>query len=141
MLVVAALALAGCATPAMRIKHNQELFASLSAKDQELVKQGRIELGFTPDMVKLALGEPDYVIERTDSTGTTQIWRYVGYDASADSHLYGVWGFGPYYSPFMGYRYYGWSGYYARGYVQRPQTDYMRVTFRGDRVVEIDKRQ
>ena len=144
MLVVAALAVAGCATPAMRIKHNSTLFATFSQEDQNLIKQGRIALGFTPDMVKIALGEPDYIVQRTDQAGTTQTWRYVRVDSPVDYGFYGTWGWGPYYSPYGGYRhmgFYGWPGYYTRWSTYRQTTDYMRVTFRDSRVVEINQAQ
>ncbi|MDF9825971.1 hypothetical protein M2103_001493 [Ereboglobus sp. PH5-5] len=135
-LAVAALVIAGCSTPSMRIKHNPELFASISAADQELIKQGRVALGFTPDMVKLALGEPDQIAQKIDKTGTTVTWRYRGYDASADYGFYGYWG-SPYsMRPRYWGGYYGWSGYYGT-----PSTinDYLRVTFRDGRVVEINQ--
>lgn len=136
-LIIAALVIAGCSTPAMRIKHNAELFASFSTADQELIKQGRIAIGFTPDMVKLALGEPDYIARKITKAGETVTWRYRGYDASIDYGFYGYWG-GPYYS--VRPRYwggYGWGGYY--GNAPSAVSDYLRVTFRHDRVVEINQ--
>lgn len=141
MLMVAALVVAGCSTPAMRIKHNPQLFASIPQAEQELIKQGRIAIGFTPDMVKLALGEPDYIARRIDKTGTTEIWRYRGYDSSVDYGFYGYygWGGGPYW--YRGYYGGGWGGYYGWGGrgAPAPQTDYLRVSIREGRVVEINQ--
>ena len=49
--------LAGCAsTPAQRIKKNQDLFDSLPVAEQARIRGGQINLGFTADMVRIALG-------------------------------------------------------------------------------------
>jgi hypothetical protein len=74
--LVAAL-LAGCSTPETRISANPAAFARLAPPQQALVKAGRVGIGFDMDAVKLALGEPDRVTLRNDSSGRTQIWHYV----------------------------------------------------------------
>jgi len=72
------LLLAGCvATPADRIAKNPELFAALPVADQDRIRLGQIELGFTPDMVRLALGDPDRHMVRRAVDGTAEIWFYV----------------------------------------------------------------
>lgn len=69
---------AGCvSTPADRIAKHPELFASLPPADQDRIRQGQIELGFTPDMVRLALGEPDRHMVRRAVEGNAEIWFYV----------------------------------------------------------------
>ncbi len=144
-LMIAALVVAGCSSPAARIKHNPELFASIPAPEQELIKQGRIAIGFTPDMVKLALGEPDAVARRIDKTGATEIWRYRSYDNSYDYGFYGYYGWGSpyrYYRPYYGWGgwYGGWSGYYGWGWsAPAPVNDHLRVAFKEGRVVEINQ--
>lgn len=143
-LALAALVIAGCSSPATRIKYNQELFATIPAPEQELIKQGRVALGFTPDMVKLALGEPDLVARRIDKNGTSETWRYRSYDSSVDYGVYGYYGggWGGYYPSRRYWGGYGWGGYYGWGgawNAPAPQTDHMRVTFRGGRVVEINQ--
>ncbi len=50
--------LAGCQTVDTRIKEKPEVFASLDKAVQDKIKQGIIEIGYTPDMVWLALGAP-----------------------------------------------------------------------------------
>lgn len=144
ILMIVALVAAGCSSPQARIKHNPELFASIPAPDQELIKQGRIALGFTPDMVKLALGEPDAVARRIDKAGASEIWRYRGYDASYDYGFQGYYGWGGphrYYRPYYGW---GWGGYYGYGHgwgwnASAPVTDYLRIAFKEGRVVEINQ--
>src|ERR1017187_4361685 len=45
----AAFSLIGCATPAARIKKNPDLFASYTGAQQDLIKQGKIAIGFDMD--------------------------------------------------------------------------------------------
>ena len=151
--------LAGCSTtPTQRIKQNPELFNSIPSAEQELIKQGHIALGFTPNMVKLALGEPDAVSTRIDRTGTLQIWRYRNYDSGyyGSYGYYGgpgpYWGGGGYWGGYYGRAYSrwghygpyhgGWGGWGWGGWAYEPTpvaTDYLRVSFREDRVVEINQ--
>ena len=98
--VLAALCLAGCSTPATRIKANPEAFARLTPQ----------QLGFDQEAVKLALGEPDRVAVRTDADGETIIWHYVTYESNGRMLFTGHyhtgrhwWGWGaayPYYLDF-----------------------------------------
>lgn len=74
--------LAGCSTPATRIRANPEVFAQLSPEQQSLVKAGQVGLGFSFDAVKLALGDPDRIATRTDADGETVTWHYLTYEAN-----------------------------------------------------------
>ena len=67
---------AGCATPERRIRQNPALFASFPAQVQENVRKGMIEVGYTHDMVRIALGLPDFVYERSVEGGKVEIWAY-----------------------------------------------------------------
>ena len=87
----AALSLVGCATPASRIRKNPELFASYSVEQQDLIKQGKVAIGFDMDAVRLALGAPDRVRTRTNNDGTSQIWSYVTYETPDGMPLYRGW--------------------------------------------------
>jgi hypothetical protein len=70
--------LAGCAsTPAQRIQQNQELFDSLPVADQARIRGGQIDLGFTPEMVRIALGEPQRTLLRRAPEGDTAVWLYL----------------------------------------------------------------
>ena len=100
------LALTGCSTPEARIQKNPEIFSRLPSAQQEMIKKGQVCVGFDQEMVKLALGEPDRIVARTDALGTTEIWSYMIYDSNEGSllyrgyyHRYYVWGdpFYPYY--------------------------------------------
>ena len=69
--------LAGCATPAKRIQQNQELFDSFRVAAQARIRGGQIDLGFTPDMVRIALGEPQRKTLRRSGAGDLEIWFYL----------------------------------------------------------------
>ena len=67
----------GCSSsPGNRIRKNQELFDSLPPQAQTSIRAGKVEVGFTPDMVRLALGEPDRLYVRTSERGSTEVWAY-----------------------------------------------------------------
>jgi outer membrane protein assembly factor BamE (lipoprotein component of BamABCDE complex) len=126
--------LAGCATPEARIKKNPEIFAQLSPGDQELIRQGKVAVGFTKEMVKLALGEPDRVYTRTDATGSGETWSYTTYETEGGILLY------------RGYyhRYYRWGDPYFPYYTAYPgrrEREVFRIVFDGDRISSIEQRQ
>lgn len=77
VLLPLALLLAGCATPAKRIQQNQELFDTFPVAAQARIRGGQIDLGFTPDMVRIALGEPHRKTLRRAADGETEIWLYL----------------------------------------------------------------
>lgn len=69
--------LAACATPAKRIQSNPEQFAGYPPEAQGAIREGKIALGFTPDMVEMAKGCPGRRYSRQTPDGTIQIWSYV----------------------------------------------------------------
>ena len=71
-----ALLVAGCSTVDSRIAKNRDAFSSWPAAVQDKVVQGKIDIGFTPDQVRVALGEPDRVFTRTTADGTSEVWGY-----------------------------------------------------------------
>ncbi len=71
-----ALGFAGCSTPDSRIQKNQASFSQLSPADQERIRRGEVAVGFTADMVTMALGEPDRRFTRTTDRGTVEVWAY-----------------------------------------------------------------
>src|SRR5687768_16808348 len=71
-----ALFLAGCSTVDSRIAKNREAFNTWPPGVQDKVVQGQIDIGFTPEQVRVALGEPDRVFTRTTGDGTSQVWSY-----------------------------------------------------------------
>lgn len=69
---------AGCSTPAARIGRNRETFEAFPSNVQENVRLGRIEMGYSRDMVYIALGQPRRVYDRQSEETTTEIWAYTG---------------------------------------------------------------
>lgn len=71
------LLLTGCATtPEDRIRQNPALFDSLGVVEQAQIRAGRVELGFTEEMVRLAMGEPTQKYSRRTQAGETICWVY-----------------------------------------------------------------
>ncbi len=78
LLAALALGLAGCAGPAWRIKRNPEMFGAFPPEAQSAVREGRIEVGYTRDMVFIALGRPQHTYDRVTREGSTEVWTYNG---------------------------------------------------------------
>lgn len=71
--------MAGCvSTPADRIKKEPGVFAAFPPEVQAKVQKGEVEIGYTRDMTRLALGMPQRVHTRTTETGQVEIWIYLG---------------------------------------------------------------
>lgn len=69
---------AACAGPEYRIKREPRVFASFPAEAQEKVRAGHVDIGFTPEMVRLAIGPPDRKYKRRTSQGDEEVWAYTG---------------------------------------------------------------
>ena len=77
LLAGAALAvLTSCSTPDSRIADHQADFDKFPGDVQRKIRTGQVDVGFTKDMVRLALGEPDRVFMRQTATGDTEVWGY-----------------------------------------------------------------
>jgi hypothetical protein len=70
------LAAIGCSTPDSRAKKNEAAVSSWPAAVQQNVREGKIDVGYTQDMVRVALGDPDRLSSRTTSSGTADVWIY-----------------------------------------------------------------
>ncbi|MBC7366541.1 MAG: hypothetical protein H7343_06980 [Undibacterium sp.] len=70
---------AGCSTIDSRIREKSAAFAALDAPTQDKIRLGRVEVGFTTDLVYIALGGPDERTTRTSATGTDETWIYNSY--------------------------------------------------------------
>jgi hypothetical protein len=130
----AALLFSGCSTINSRINEKGSVYYSLDADSRARIAHGDIGIGFTPDMVYMALGKPDAKRFRTTADGSTETWSYGTYYQDAGYvgyHRWGGWG------PRGLYRMY-WEPVYAPYY--RSQFDeQIRVTFRGGKVTTIDQ--
>jgi hypothetical protein len=70
-----ALLAAGCSTTQSRATRSPE-FSSWPPAVQTTVLAGHIDIGFTRDQVRVALGDPDYSYTRTSADGVTEVWGY-----------------------------------------------------------------
>lgn len=93
-------------SPASRIAGNQLLFQSLPAEQQELVKQGLICEGMSPDAVFLAWGRPDSSPFVGQKNGKSVVrWEYTAMEPVMVANNWAS----PYWGP------YGWYGPYGAG--------------------------
>ena len=93
--------LAGCQTVESRIKEKPEVFASVDKATQDKIKQGIIELGFTEDLVYVALGQPDQKRETVNATGRTLTWIYNTYYDRYDGTGFAGYHRSVYYDPYL----------------------------------------
>jgi hypothetical protein len=97
------LLLQGCGGVKSRIKDHQREFATYPLEVQSQIQNGRIDRGFTEQMVYLAKGEPDEKTTAKRSQRTIMIWKYArhmpsappGQAAAGLSTPYGYPSFGP----------------------------------------------
>jgi len=73
---IAAIALTACNTTGSRIGKEQELFDSYPPEVQQNIRDGIIEVGYTREMVVMALGEPDRKVEAEPKNEVAEIWTY-----------------------------------------------------------------
>ena len=140
-LLLAGLALvftAGCQTVDDRIKKNPELFAKLDVETQEKIKQGIIDIGYSFDLVYLALGEPDEKRETVTATGKTEAWIYSTYFQRYDGTAFLGYERNVYYDPHLRtYRTY-FRPVYADTYRQDKE-EQIRVVFKDGKAMVIEQ--
>jgi hypothetical protein len=130
-----ALLLSGCSTINSRINEKGAVFYDLDADTRAKIQHGDVGIGFTPDMVYIALGKPDAKRYRTTADGTTETWSYGTYYQNTTGyvgyHRWGGWG------PRGMYRMY-WEPVYAPMHRSR-YSEQIRVTFRDGKVSSIEQ--
>ena len=138
LLFVAVLLLGACSTISSRIEEKAPVFYSLDPNTRAKIAHGDIDLGFTPDMVYIALGQPDVKREQVSNNGRSEQWIYRSY--YDDFEGTGFVGYHRWYAYNPWGRYYRvyWEPVYSDFYRTVPQDD-IRVTFRDGKVVMIDQ--
>lgn len=130
--------LSGCQTVDDRIKEKPEVFAKLDVAIQDKIKQGIIDLGFTEDMVYLALGKPDQRRESVNATGRTVTWIYNTYYERYDGTRFVGYRRNVYYDPYLrSYRLY-YRPVYADTYRQEKE-ERIRVVFKDGKAAVIEQ--
>ena len=133
--VLVAVVLAGCATPESRIRKNPEIFAAFPPEVQANVRQGKIEIGYTTDMVTIALGQSDRQYKRKTAAGESEVWAYTDNYVTTERQLVS----GP-------FRYRDSSGNYHTTYdnawvdvQQRREYERLRIEFENGKVKAIEQ--
>lgn len=133
-----ALALVGCSSVENRIEEKAAIFNSLPAETQTRIKQGLVDVGFTTDMVYMAMGKADRVIERATEAGTETVWIYNTYYQEYQGSQFA----GYQRSVYFDRRINAWRVYYepVRADVYRDRTEEMaRVVFKDGKVNAIEQ--
>jgi len=130
--------LAGCQSVDSRIKEKPEVYANLDTATQDKIKQGIIEIGYTEDMVYLALGKPDQKREAIHENGRTTTWIYNTYYDRYDGAGFAGYHRSLYFDPYLrAYRVY-YRPVYADTYVTEKE-ERIRVVFRGGKTTVIEQ--
>jgi len=127
--------LAGCSSPANRIQKNQALFDTLPVATQARIRGGEIDLGFTADMTRIALGEPQRTLLRRTAEGEREIWLYIDTIQSYErqhANIDGLNLYGP-----AGSRSVGGSAWI--NVLQEREITLLRAEFQNGRVVAIEE--
>jgi len=129
---------AGCQSVDDRIKENPGAFASLDKPTQDKIKQGIIDLGYTQDMVYLALGKPDEKRESLDHAGHSATWSYNAYYQRYDGTQFAGYYRQVYYDPYLK----AYRAYYRPAYVDTyhdEKEELIRVVFKDGKVTAIEQ--
>src|SRR5262245_6366176 len=70
---------AGCDTFNSRARQMSGVYDQLPASEQQRLQKGAINVGDSPEMVYIALGNPDEKRDVTTADGTNQMWIYKTY--------------------------------------------------------------
>lgn len=95
--VLFALLATGCATDdtTARTQEKSAAYATLSHREKHFIAKGRIAVGFTPDMVYMAMGRPSKVKPVTISGEAAELWIYDNYYPPVDAFHMRYSDFGP----------------------------------------------
>ena len=81
-----------------------------------MILEGKIELGFTKEMVLLAAGSPDRKTKKTTKDGVGEEWTYFKYGPGWFSHGSRYYGSPYWYDPYLTIGGYGYPvSFYRRG--------------------------
>lgn len=138
LLTAALVILSGCQSINDRIKQKPEVFAKADQVTQDKIKQGIIDLGFTEDLVYLALGQPDQKREALTPTGRTISWIYNTDYQRYDGTAFIGYQRRVYYDPYLKtYRIY-YQPAYAEIY-KNEKEERIRVVFKDGKAVVIEQ--
>lgn len=130
--------LTGCQSVDDRIRQKPEVFAQVDKATQDKIRQGIIDIGYTEDMVYLALGAPDQKRESVTATGRSVTWVYNTYYTRYDGTEFVGYNRRVYFDPFLRtYRVYYYPAY-AETYRDEKE-ERIRVVFKGGKATVIEQ--
>jgi hypothetical protein len=130
--------LAGCQSVNDRIEEKPGLFESLDRETQARIKEGIIDLGYSKDMVYLALGEPNRKRQTQSKETVTETWIYNTYFQRYDGQRFVGYDRNVYYDKKND----TYRVFYTPRYtdVYTPETEErIRIVFRNDEAVSIEQ--
>jgi len=128
----------GCETVNDRIKEKPAAFAGADAATQDKIKQGIIDLGFSEDLVYVALGKPDQKRESVSPTGKSVTWIYNTYYQRYDGDRFAGYHRRVYFDPYLKtYRVY-YRPVYAEVYTEETE-ERIRIVFKEGKVAVIEQ--
>jgi len=133
LLMAAILLTTGCvsSTPQSRISKNHEAYSRFPSNVQRMISAGMVDVGFTPEMVRMALGAPNREFSRQTENGSTEVWVY--HDTSPRFSIgFGIGSYGRHSATSVGVA--TSTGDYDRD-------ERVRVAFRDGHVTEIEYRK
>lgn len=77
----------GCDTVAVRVLTNYDTFSKLDPKVRANIVRGRVALGYTPEMVRLALGRPNRSYAPSYLGGREETWTYWALDVTSTANF------------------------------------------------------
>lgn len=136
-LLAALLLAAACSSPERRIERNKALYNTFPPPAQEKIKKGEIDIGFTPDMVLVALGKPSRKYSRKTAETEQEVWVYGEGGGARPSLGFGL-GIG---SGYYGSNVYTGGVHVGAGSNEWAAEERLRAVFEKGLVVSIEKRQ
>jgi hypothetical protein len=138
LLLSALVGLTGCQSVDDRIKQKPDVFAAVDKATQDKIKQGIIDLGYTPDMVYLALGAPDQKRETVTAAGMSISWIYSTYYQRYDGTAFVGYERRVYYDPgIRSYRLYYHPAYIDTYHEEKDER--IRVVFKDGKAAVIEQ--
>lgn len=123
----------GCvtSTPQTRISKQRGLYRSFPAEAQRMISNGQVDIGFTPEMVLLALGKPGREFTRSGPEGESVVWVYF------KRAPHGSFGFGVSSGSYSGV---GVGTSVSLSTRNHPDDEFMRVSFQAGKVTSVETR-
>lgn len=75
-IVLMAMVITACSSTATRISDQQSTFDAYPTETQQKIRAGQVDVGFTQDQVRMAVGEPTRRYTQQTTVGESEVWAY-----------------------------------------------------------------